>query len=236
MSGHRDVYDLLQQDAIDAEIQRDYDNENDDDEYVYDIYCLDDDGDHDNRGEDNLANKSGISNNRRCSDRGDADMEVVLPNGGNGSEGDTEATSLSFLDCELHNGVGYWDEQGNLVLDHVKSREVSAKNDGGAEDEDDNDDADSNDEGWGGNDYPEDEEDDVDLSEKFYDMYEDDDELLLGGYLRGRHQQQRQQNIRDDDVGGGGRMVDHDDDGDGMFDAAYGICDQNEPEYELEAS
>ena len=109
------------------------------------------------------------------------------------------------LDCELQGGVGYWDENGQLVLNliHRTMSEVSVA------DEDELDDP--NHEDWNGNDYPEDDFED-DLSN-----IEDPDEFHL--YRDSHRSLYGELGIGDE----------------GDFDAAYGIYGQNEPEYDYEA-
>lgn len=88
-------------------------------------------------------------------------------NGANTEEGDE---SMDALACELQGGVGYWDDNGHLVLDqrtHAWS-EISV-----------DDDVDSNHEDWDGNDYPDEE------ARSFEDGEDSEDERLLVG-LRGR--------------------------------------------------
>jgi Transcription factor Iwr1 len=59
------------------------------------------------------------------------------------------------LDCEFHDGcLGYWNHQGELVLDHSTSL-----GDGAVDEHIDDEEDDSNDEDYRGNDYPEDEDD-----------------------------------------------------------------------------
>jgi Transcription factor Iwr1 len=56
-----------------------------------------------------------------------------------------EGVENALVECELEGGYGYWNEEGELVLE-IPSREDV--------DENDRDEVDSNDEDWEGNDYP----------------------------------------------------------------------------------
>jgi hypothetical protein len=89
-----------------------------DDDYVYDVYCLDE-----SPPEDDESNLLSSAENPE---------QVKL--------------------CHLENGVGYWDEKGELVV------EFPAPETGFLPIDQDDGDEDSNSENWDGNDYPDDEE------------------------------------------------------------------------------
>jgi hypothetical protein len=89
-----------------------------DDDYVYDVYCLDE-----SPPDDDDSNLSSSAENPE---------QVKL--------------------CHLENGVGYWDEKGELVV------EIPAPETGFRPIDQDDGDEDSNSENWDGNDYPDDEE------------------------------------------------------------------------------
>jgi hypothetical protein len=103
------------------------------------------------------------------------------------------------LDCELEGGVGYWDENGQLVLDLLPPRTASEVSVADEEEYDD-----PNHEDWNGNDYPDEEDVDEDpLS---------DDEPIEAMENRGR----------------AGFTCGHESDDEGDFDAAYGIYGQED--------
>ncbi|CAB9523023.1 expressed unknown protein [Seminavis robusta] len=80
-------------------------------------------------------------------------------NGGNGNHPPTP--DLSLVDTsrllELQGGVGYWTEDGELILEVEHHHVVSAEYGHDSDDDYDEEDIDSNCEDYGGNDYPEDE-------------------------------------------------------------------------------
>ncbi|KAL7560024.1 hypothetical protein ACA910_013515 [Epithemia clementina (nom. ined.)] len=119
------------------------------------------------------------------------------------------------LHCDLQGGYGYWDEEGRLMLEaidnHLLEHDAFEKLDGSNDDVDE----DSNDEGFVGNDYPD--EDEVNWSTTRDGPSDDDDN----------------DDVEDDDFEIGQQdntfrraPVDL---GDEDFDAAYGIYGQTEP-------
>jgi hypothetical protein len=130
-----------------------------------------------------------------CLDGDDSKAMDASENGeSNGSD-----FATTPLDCELEGGVGYWDENGQLVLDLLPPRTMSEVSVADEEELDD-----PNHEDWNGNDYPDEEEVDEDpLS---------DDELVETMPIRGR--------------AGFTRGLESDDEGN--FDAAYGIYGQED--------
>jgi hypothetical protein len=107
--------------------------------------------------------------------------------------------------CELHGGFGYWDDHGQLILQHDTHNSHRSFSDQSDRDEDE--DVDSNDEEWAGNDYPDEEED---VSE-FDDG--DDPEFDENAIEYERHEYGQD---------------------DGAYDAAYGEFQYNESEYDSE--
>jgi hypothetical protein len=75
-----------------------------------------------------------------------------LDDGDENDKDESESKDIEPMSLELQGGVGYWNEEGQLILE----MDENAIND-----EDDHDEEDSNDEGWDGNDYPEDEDEHV---------------------------------------------------------------------------
>ena len=143
--------------------------------YVYDIYCIDG------------SSEVDMTENQSLHPLDDNDSPV-------GQD----------LSCHLKGGYGYWDEDGQLMLEAFDRHEL--ENDGYEKDEEE-DDEDSNDEGHVANDYP-DEEDE----ERQWGSQEDgesDDEDILEQDNTFRH-----------------APVDL---GEEDFDAAYGIYGQSEP-------
>jgi hypothetical protein len=153
-----------------------------------------------------------------CLDDADENME------GSESKGN-EQTSL-----ELQGGVGYWNEEGQLILEMP-----TAAGENGSNDEDDNDD-DSNDEGWGGNDYPDED------AGAWVDNNEEEDRP--DDTFRMRPAKHEDAAAWDDDDGEEEDRPDnsfrmrpakrYEEDGDGAFDASYGIAEQPEAEYDSE--
>ncbi|GKZ01394.1 hypothetical protein MPSEU_001090200 [Mayamaea pseudoterrestris] len=58
------------------------------------------------------------------------------------------ATDVPYISCDLHGGVGYWDDHGQLILEHAPPKTASSES---LHDEES---VDSNHEDWEGNDYP----------------------------------------------------------------------------------
>jgi len=217
MVGHSDVQEVL---ALASQLEDYLDEEQDggdnDEDYVFDLYCLEE-------NPSNIGNQSA--------------MEIGNENDDGDLDGDNHGSNNndnSLLDCELDGGIGYWDDNGQLVLSR-NVRTVSA-----ADDIDDDDD--SNDEGWGGNDYPDEEEGgDIDNGAEFcYDKHlyrahsldddnDDDDSSSDGG---GNGYNNINNNFRR-------RGLNYDDDGyddeEGLFDAAYGSHQQESEYYDFEA-
>lgn len=138
--------------------------------YVFDIYCLEDEIDTEN-----------------------SMQPESQPNG--------EATSL-----ELQGGIGYWNEEGQLVLE--KSTEAGGDN---VDHDEDDEEVDSNDERWDGNDYP------------------DED----GGEWGSSDDEQPIETFRDRAVNFQSTSYYGDDENDdGVFDVSYGISTQPEAEYD----
>lgn len=128
----------------------------------------------------------------------DGDGSKVVDSSENG-ESNADDFETTPLDCELEGGVGYWDENGQLVLDLLPPRTMSEVSVADEEEFDD-----PNHEDWTGNDYPDEEEVDEDpLS---------DDELVESMQIRGR--------------AGFTRGLESDDEGN--FDTAYGIYGQED--------
>lgn len=133
--------------------------------------------------------------------------------GGHDIANQQQSSSSNILSCELQGGVGYWDEQGELVFEKTYGTISAAA----AEDVSDADEEDSNDEGWAGNDYPDDEGGEGWTSNGY--LNSDEDESTDDDYdfqdidYRARHAQ----------------IITSDMDG---FDSGYGIYGQNEPEYD----
>ena len=114
-------------------------------DYLVDLYALDDPEDLVNNGDDYLYD----------------DVNTLEPP-------DLDDESSKYLACELKGGVGYWNEQGQLILQHAPPHSMSNVS---LRDEDES--VDSNHEDWDGNDYP-----DFDDGEDAYDnpfMAEDSD-------------------------------------------------------------
>jgi hypothetical protein len=101
------------------------------DDFVVDVYCLDDSSSHDD----------------------DVDDCTTRPKRGTTGTTIDDYGMLHRVTCELQGGVGYWDEKGDLVLEPHDEREggKSGERDDAGVDED------SNSENWDGNDYPEEE-------------------------------------------------------------------------------
>jgi hypothetical protein len=148
----------------------------------------------------------------------------------NNEESESKGNEQTSL--ELQGGVGYWNEEGQLILEMPTTAGESGDND------EDNDDDDSNDEGWGGNDYPDedagawvDNDEEEDRPDDTFRMrpakhedaaeWDDDD---------GDEEEDRPDNTF--------RMRPakrYEEDDDVAFDASYGIISaQTEPEYDTE--
>jgi hypothetical protein len=152
-------------------------------------------------------------------------LEDVDENNEESEQKGNEQTSL-----ELQGGVGYWNEEGQLILEMPPTAGESADND---EDEDDDD---SNDEGWGGNDYPDED------AGAWVDNDEEEDRP--DDTFRVRPAKHEDAGAWDDDDGEEEDRPDdtfrmrpakrYEEDNDVAFDASYGISGQPEPEYDSE--
>ena len=198
------------------------DDDDDDDEYEYHIYQLDHQA---------VTNESGVASPPYM---GAGQGPSAKDAGSIVAEGRDENGTM--LECELYGGIGYWDEEGRLILTRDQDGGLVHESKNGrcvlmVDDDDDGangDDVDSNHEDWDGNDYPDDD----------FDIVEDDDDSQNGGFG------DRYDDDDDDDddfvetsFRSRPAMIQsrYDADVDGDFDAAYGIYGQNESEYELEA-
>lgn len=147
----------------------------------------------------------------------------------NNEESESKRTNEQ-TSMELQGGVGYWNEEGQLILEMPTTAGESADND---EDEDDDD---SNDEGWGGNDYPDED------AGAWVDNDEEEDRPH--DTFRVRPAKDEDAAAWDDDDGEEEDRPDnsfrmrpakpYEENDDGAFDASYGISEQPEPEYDAE--
>lgn len=112
--------------------------------YVYDLYCLDDIAA--SGGEEaSMEDSSTPQNNSTV----DSEAPKSIPMDDFAPVGAMSHESEDWT-CQLHGGFGYWDDGGHLLLTTDKDQLIHEKD----EVNDDNDDEDSNDEGYIGNDYP----------------------------------------------------------------------------------
>lgn len=146
-------------------------------DYFVDIYALEED--HDEL--DNVRNVSG-------------EPFQNVPN-------ETE----TYFECELKGGVGYWNEMGQLILEHTPPHTMSNTS---ICDEDES--VDSNHEDWDGNDYPD-----------FEDTGSVDDDLEIN-----RDEEQLLTATTTTKYRSLSALVDSD----GEFDAAYGVYGQHDTE------
>ncbi|KAL3772549.1 hypothetical protein ACHAWU_006747 [Discostella pseudostelligera] len=180
-------------------------------EYYYDLYCLEADVEND---------ESEKVDNRICGCGGGESRYLQLKDGTstintdsipdlehstNLSEDDTDTNSSGNLSrwassIELQKGFGYWNEQGELILDVAGGGGTNQDGSGGCYSSDDNDrivqryyhngnidgddsmggnedDHDSNDEGYDGNDYPDDVSNSL-IDSDDYDDYRDADACI----------------------------------------------------------
>ena len=105
-------------------------------------------------------------------------QEPDVPSSSANAINDVNGVDAEYVTCELQNGqTGYWNEDGELVLELDTGRTA----DGALNTDDDDDDEDSNRESWVGNDYPDEEEIFDDEENQGYnyrwsqDNYADDD-------------------------------------------------------------
>jgi hypothetical protein len=127
-------------------------------DYVYDMFCIIDE-DSDQATTTATANSSSSDDNQRAQEK--FDFSAIPENSEGGS---TFQSNDDEISVEIKAGLlGYWNEQGDLILIHDDNRKAPANN---MEEYD----HDSNDELYEGNDYPEEEE-----SRSSYYCEEDDD-------------------------------------------------------------
>jgi hypothetical protein len=146
----------------------------------------------------------------------------------NNEESESQGNEQTSL--ELQGGVGYWNEEGQLILEMPTAAGESGDND------EDGDDDDSNDEGWGGNDYPDED------AGAWVDNDEEEDRP--DDNFRMRPAKHEDAAAWDDDDGEEEDRPDnsfrmrpakrYEEDDDGAFDASYGIAEQPESEYDSE--
>jgi len=136
-------------------------------------------------------NATPTSNNER---------DVVLPPSNAQKKPQDQPSSSTHADeykqsprptVEFSGGVGYWNEEGELVLE-AESTLLHGDEDS---DMDNDDDEDSNDEAYGGNDYPDEDCEDSDnialyehgYNDRFDMMNQDDDDPFMAGATASRH-------------------------------------------------
>jgi hypothetical protein len=162
MAGCREVLDVLQRfscwDADAAKDQKEDQEQEQDQDFVYDVYCLEDWSPTGDR-EASTSNTSGSSATHAPSDGGTNARD------GNAAAGDSPSTAADDdnandapIVVNMRGGVGYWNEDGELVLDVFSNDDME-------DSEVDEEEYDSNREDCDANDYP---DDDVGL-------YNDDD-------------------------------------------------------------
>lgn len=161
--------------------------------FVYDLYCVD------------MVDESAMNRNETRSNH----AQNAIPNATRQDVPASSSIESEDWTCQLYGGYGYWDAGGQLMLEATAKPLMHDVDDQEDEDEDE----DSNDEGWAGNDYP------------------DEGVVYWGGGGLGGGRMDDDDDDDDDFVGNDAdihfRQCSYDIDGD--FDAAYGIYGQEEP-------
>ncbi|KAL7430163.1 hypothetical protein ACHAXH_001900 [Discostella pseudostelligera] len=179
-------------------------------EYYYDLYCLEADAENNESEKINGRSCGGEEESRYLQLKDgtstvNTDYIPDLEHSTNLSEDDTDTNSSGNLSrwassIELQKGFGYWNEQGELILDVAGGGGTNQYGSGGCYSSDDNDrivqryyhngnidgddsmggnedDYDSNDEGYDGNDYPDDVSNSL-IDSDDYDDYRDADACI----------------------------------------------------------
>jgi hypothetical protein len=160
--------------------------DDDDGNYVYDVYCLSSSQDRGNWEEDRWDSTEKWQRANARADREGEEENAAMAAGaqraGDGSEEKKDVDEEYECRVEIKGGVGYWNDAGDLVL------EADERDGEGLGDDDasfgDDDDHDSNDEGYEGNDYPEEEQSQSNEERNVRDSSDDEDHALYGRSYR----------------------------------------------------
>ena len=213
-------------------------------EYEYDVFLLDHPNHHDHDDHDEKKKKNTSTNGKSVVGETGKNQSatattrdtVTEENKENGQQQprsllSTTAATTTAATVELHGGVGYWNEDGQLILEATPvldfDNDDDDDNNKGSQYMNNDDDEDSNAEDHVFNDYP----------DEYYDDDDDDDDGVARGYADNAEDELRE-SIRalggDDDymfdpqyglLGGGGMGDDDDDDDDEYGDDEGGVFD-----------
>ena len=162
MLGHQEMLAVLSQFSS-SPLHHGKEQEEEDEDYIYDLYCVEDDRPRDVSSVKNDPN-SGLDQTSALN----GDTNVISDQTGDANDHGLEKTADQAVVVNMRGGVGYWNEDGELVID-VFSNENDMTGDSDLDEEE----YDSNREDCDANEYP----DDDDLG-----SYEDTGVIDANGY------------------------------------------------------